>query len=195
MDNPASNNIFLRNSQLAVLLYHIFNQQLRKTGKQSIVDHYKKLYNENSEGYKVAIKQLMKISESAKKDDINIYMVMIPDIHDLENYKLSFIHNLMKTKAEDMGYIFIDMYPILKGLKPNITFVLKVSPNTSRKGLKKRRTLNRYDNFAQSFYTKAQKSFLKIAKGKKNYFVLDSSYNDNILEKKIFAIITKHLKI
>ena len=84
---------------------------------------------------------------------------------------------------------------ILKGLKPNITFVLKVSPNTSRKRLKKRRTLNRYDNFAQSFYTKAQKSFLKIAKGKKNYFVLDSSYNDNILEKKIFAIITKYLKI
>ena len=68
---------------------------------------------------------------------------------------------------------------ILSGLKPNITFVLKVSVSASIKRLKNRRTKNRYDNFAQSFYTKAQKSFLKIAKGKKNYFVLNSSYNDN----------------
>jgi dTMP kinase len=84
---------------------------------------------------------------------------------------------------------------ILKGLKPNITFVLKVSTNSSRKRLKKRRTKNRYDNFAQSFYSKAQKSFLKIAKNKKNYYVLDSSYNDNSLEQKILKIVCKYLKI
>ena len=84
---------------------------------------------------------------------------------------------------------------ILNGLKPNLTFVLKVSPRTSRQRLNKRRTLNRYDNFAQSFYTNAQKSFLKIAKNKTNYFVLDSSQNNNFLEKKIFQIVCKYLNI
>ena len=84
---------------------------------------------------------------------------------------------------------------ILDGLKPNITFILKVSVKTSRKRLIKRRTKNRYDNFAQSFYTKAQKSFLNIAKGKKNYFIIDSSNNDANLEKKIFKIICKRLQI
>ena len=84
---------------------------------------------------------------------------------------------------------------ILNGLKPNLTFVLKVSPRTSRQRLNKRKTLNRYDNFAQSFYTNAQKSFLKIAKNKKNYFVLDSSQNNNFLEKKIFQIVCKYLNI
>ena len=84
---------------------------------------------------------------------------------------------------------------ILNGLKPNITFILKVSSNSSRKRLIKRKTKNRYDNFAQSFYSRAQKSFLKIAKGKNNYFVLDSSDNDSILEKKIFKIVKKSLKI
>ena len=84
---------------------------------------------------------------------------------------------------------------ILNGLKPNITFILKVSSNASRKRLKMRRTTNRYDNFAQSFYTKAQKSFLKISKGKKNYYILESSNNDNSLEQKIFKIVSKHLKI
>ena len=81
---------------------------------------------------------------------------------------------------------------ILKGLKPNIVFILKVSTNSSKKRLLKRRTKNRYDNFPQSFYTKAQKSFLKIAKNKKNYFVMDSENDDNL--EKIFNIEEK-LKI
>ncbi len=84
---------------------------------------------------------------------------------------------------------------ILQGIKPNITFVLKVSPSASKLRLKKRRTNNRYDNFPQSFYTKAQKAFLNIAKNKKNYFVLDSSLNNSNLEKKIFEIVCKYLKI
>ena len=84
---------------------------------------------------------------------------------------------------------------ILDGIKPNITFILKVSPEASRRRLKKRLSKNRYDNFAQSFYTKAQNSFLQIANKKKNYFVLESSKNDNSLEKKIFEIVSKYLKI
>ena len=84
---------------------------------------------------------------------------------------------------------------ILDGVKPNITFVLKVSINSSQKRLNKRKSKNRYDNFAQSFYTKAQNSFLRIAKNKKNYYILDSSINDNSLEKKIFKIVSKSLSI
>ena len=84
---------------------------------------------------------------------------------------------------------------ILQGLKPNITFILKVSSQSSKLRLKKRKTKNRYDNFSQSFYTKAQKSFLKIAKNRKDYFVLNSSLNNTDLEKKIFRIVCKYLKI
>jgi|TARA_B110000495_G_C23014241_1_gene600339 dTMP kinase len=97
-------------------------------------------------------------------------------------------------KKVNMNFINNAHKYILDGLKPNITFILKVSVNASSKRLKNRRTKNRYDNFAQSFYNKAQKSFLKIAKGKKNYFILDSSYNDNFLEKKIFKIVSGYLK-
>ena len=84
---------------------------------------------------------------------------------------------------------------ILRDIKPNITFVLKVSSMSSKKRLYKRKSKNRYDNFAQSFYRKAQKSFLKIAKNKKNYYILESSKNDNVLEKKIFKVVSNHLKI
>ena len=84
---------------------------------------------------------------------------------------------------------------ILNGLKPNITFILKVSSKSSKRRLTKRKTKNRYDNFSQSFYSNVQKSFIKIAKRKKNYFILNSSKNDNSIEKKIFNITSKYLNI
>jgi len=98
-----------------------------------------------------------------------------------KNVNIKFINNIHKF--------------ILGKIKPNLTFVLKVSTETSKKRLKKRKTTNRYDNFAQNFYSKAQNSFLKIAKNKKNYFVLNSSKNDSNLEKKIFRIVSAYLKI
>ena len=84
---------------------------------------------------------------------------------------------------------------ILQGIKPNITFVLKVSSKSSKLRLKKRKSKNRYDNFPQSFYNKAQNSFIKIAKKRKNYFILESSSNNSVLEKKILAIVCKFLKV
>ena len=96
-------------------------------------------------------------------------------------------------KKVDINFINNIHKKILKKIKPNIVFVLKVSKKTSKERLKKRKNNNRYDNFTQSFYTKAQKSFIKLAKNKKNYFVLDSSYNNDLLEKKIFQILKKSL--
>jgi len=98
-------------------------------------------------------------------------------------------------KKVDINFINNIHKKILQGIKPNIVFILRVSQNSSRQRLKKRRSKNRYDNFAQSFYNKAQKSFLKIAKNKKNYFVLESSSNDNLLEEKILNIVKKYLNI
>ena len=84
---------------------------------------------------------------------------------------------------------------ILNGLKPDLTFILKVSSKSSKKRLLKRKTKNRYDNFSQSFYNKAQKAFLRIAKNKKNYFILESSKDNKDLEIKIFSIVKKYLRI
>ena len=99
--------------------------------------------------------------------------------------------------GKKVNYNFIKLIhnQILGNLKPDLTFILKVSIKSSRKRLSERKSKNRYDNFPQSFYNKAQKSFLKIAKNKKNYFILESSANNNILEKEIFEIVSKYLKL
>tara|TARA_Y100000768_G_scaffold257517_1_gene195795 strand:- start:3678 stop:4325 length:648 start_codon:yes stop_codon:yes gene_type:complete len=97
-------------------------------------------------------------------------------------------------KKVDINFINNIHRKILGGIRPNIVFVLKVSEKISRQRLKKRKTKNRYDNFAQSFYTKAQKSFISLAKKKKNYYILNSSLNDDSLENKIYEIVKKYLK-
>ncbi len=98
-------------------------------------------------------------------------------------------------KKVDIKFINNIHKKILGGIKPDIVFILKASKQSSKKRLKKRKTKNRYDNFSQAFYTKAQNSFIKVAKNKKNYFVLNSSANDNKLEKTILQIIKKYLNI
>jgi dTMP kinase len=98
-------------------------------------------------------------------------------------------------KKVDIKFINNIHKKILQGVTPNIVFVLKVSMKTSRERLKKRKEKNRYDNFKQSFYNKAQKSFIKLAQKKRNYFILNSSLNDKSLKDKIFNITRKFLKI
>jgi len=76
---------------------------------------------------------------------------------------------------------------ILGGIKPDLTFVLKVNISKAFQRLKKRKKKNRYDKFSKNFYTKVQKAFIKIAKkNKKRYFVIDNSKDSKETEKTIF---------
>lgn len=82
---------------------------------------------------------------------------------------------------------------ILDGIKPDLTFILKVNVSSAAKRLKKRKQTNRYDKFPKLFYIKAQQSFLKMAKNKNNYKIFDSSANTPFLEKEILSIVLNRL--
>ena len=87
---------------------------------------------------------------------------------------------------------FIHKY-ILKDIKPDLTFVLKVSISKALQRLKKRKKKNRYDKFSKSFYIKAQKAFIKIArKNKRRYLVIDNSRDSEDTEK---IILNKFMKV
>ena len=75
---------------------------------------------------------------------------------------------------------------ILRSIKPDFTFILKVNINKALKRLKKRKKVNRYDKFSKSFYINVQKAFIKIANtNKKKYLVLDNSKDSKDVEKTI----------
>ena len=83
---------------------------------------------------------------------------------------------------------------ILRGIKPDLTIVLKVKKSSFLRRLKKRKTKNRYDNFPVKFYLKAQRAFLKIAKNKSKYLIFDSSENSSKLEKINYQNVLKRIK-
>ena len=73
---------------------------------------------------------------------------------------------------------------ILDGIKPDLTFLLKVSISKALQRLKKRKKKNRYDKFSKNFYIKVQNAFIKIAKkNKRRYFIIDNSKDSNEIEK------------
>ena len=81
---------------------------------------------------------------------------------------------------------------ILNGIKPDLTFLLKIKISKALKRINKRKKRNRYDNFSKSFYIKAQNAFIKIAmKNKKRYCNLDNSKDSPYIEKKILGRFNK----
>ena len=83
---------------------------------------------------------------------------------------------------------------ILRKIKPDLTFILKVNINKAMKRLKGRKTKNKYDKFSKNFYIRVQNSFLKIArKNKRRYFVIDNSKDSSNIEKIIFSKFNKVL--
>jgi len=87
---------------------------------------------------------------------------------------------------------YLNQY-LLGDFKVNFTFLNIVNKKNMTKRLFKRKKLNRYDKFNTNFYEKVQKGFLKIAKNKKNYKIIDSNrpieFNKNEIINKIEKLI------
>ena len=81
---------------------------------------------------------------------------------------------------------------LLKNIKIDFTFLNIVNKKNLLQRLKKRKSLNRYDQFDMNFYNKVQKGFLKLTKlNKKRYKIIDS----NLDIKKNEDLIINQLKI
>ncbi len=83
---------------------------------------------------------------------------------------------------------------LLKDIKVNFTFLNVVNKKNLFQRLKKRKSLNRYDQFDINFYNKVQKGFLKLSKSnKKSYKIIDSNLdikkNENLIINQIKKLI------
>jgi len=135
---PGGGNYLLRNSELVVTLWIAATRAFGKMGEKNLVDHYKKIYEERSPGFTAMKQALKELSEYAHghKPEIHLYFVMTPDIHNLENYKLYYIHDIMKTISEQYGYTYIDLLPVFKGLSPRDVWAMPGDPHPNALGHK-----------------------------------------------------------
>ena len=73
---------------------------------------------------------------------------------------------------------------LLKDIDIDFTFLNTVNHKNMKKRLAKRKSLNRYDRFNDSFYDKVQNGFIKIfKKNPKKYMKIDSNLDINNNEK------------
>jgi len=84
---------------------------------------------------------------------------------------------------------------LLKNIKVNFTFLNVVNKKNLFQRLKKRKSLNRYDQFDMNFYNRVQKGFLTLAKSnKKSYKIIDSNLDIKKNEDLIINQIKKLIK-
>ena len=84
---------------------------------------------------------------------------------------------------------------LLKGVRVNFTFLNIVNSKNMSVRLKKRMSLNRYDQFNTQFYKKVQAGFIKLSKiDKKKYLKVDSNLDISFNKKMIISKIDNLIK-
>ena len=152
----------------------IFNNQLKL---DDLTDYYLMLASRNE--------HLKKIIIPAKKNK----SIIISDRFVDSTVAYQVVEKKIDKKLNDINEKYI-----LKKIKPNLTIVLKSNYTEISKRLNKRKKSNKFDKLKKTFLLNVQNTFIKIGrKNKKNYVVLDSSGNNDKLEKKILSIILKKL--
>jgi lysophospholipase L1-like esterase len=133
---PGGGNIVLRHSELAVTLWITYHRLADAAGERSLVDHYRAVYNSDAPGFLTMKQKLKELADYAKAHNIRIYLAMVPDVHNLVDYKLGFVHEIMRGVADADGYAFIDLLPALRGRPPEELYAMPGDPHPNALGHK-----------------------------------------------------------
>jgi lysophospholipase L1-like esterase len=131
-----SGNFLLRNSELAVTLWIASHRLLDRSGEETLVDHYRHVYDPNGAGFQTMRQELKQLADYAKAHNIRIYLAMVPDIHNLVDYKLGFIDEMMQKVAQEDGYTYVDLLPALVGRPPEELYAMPGDPHPNALGHK-----------------------------------------------------------
>jgi lysophospholipase L1-like esterase len=131
---PGGGNWFLRNSELAVTLWIAYHRIVDRQGEQALVDHYREAYRSDSPGFLTMEQRLTDLSDYARAHGITLYLAMVPDVHNLLDYKLGFVHDIMKQFSMTHGYTFVDLLPALQGQPPEKLWAMPGDPHPNALG-------------------------------------------------------------
>ena len=101
-------NFLIRNSEIAITFWILANRFLEQNDEGHLLDHYKSIYEDDFKGFQDMHASLAKLAKYAKENNIRLYFMMMPEVHDLKDYQYGFIHEKMKHIAEGLGYTYVD---------------------------------------------------------------------------------------
>jgi lysophospholipase L1-like esterase len=131
---PGGNNVILRNSELAVTLWIAYHRLFDRAGEQSLVDHYRSVYQPDAPGFVEMQASLAKLAEYARVNNIRLYLAMTPDVHNLVDYKFGFVHDTMRGVAQRAGYTYVDLLPAMMGRPAEEMFAMPGDPHPNALG-------------------------------------------------------------
>ncbi|SEC67541.1 Lysophospholipase L1 [Rhizobiales bacterium GAS188] len=132
--DPGGGNVLLRNSELAVTSWIAMTRLFKKEGSETVEDHYRAVYTPEAPGFLAMKDALRKLADYGKEHNVRIYFAMTPEVHDLVDYKLGFVHDIMKSLSQDYGFIFVDLLPSMSHLTPAELWAMPGDPHPNGLG-------------------------------------------------------------
>jgi len=133
---PNKTNIFTRHTHLGVVTWKLFNSYKASFKKDNITEYYKKKYNDDYLGFQVAKAELTNLKKYCDLKKINCTVVLMPDIHQLKPYNLSFINRKVSTLTKELNMSYFDLLPALQDIEENTLWNKYQDPHPNSYGHK-----------------------------------------------------------
>ena len=109
-------NFFIKHTHLGVVFWKLFNSFKSSLKKRNLDQYYKKIYEDDFEGFILLKKELNKLNNHCINNNIKCHLINTPDIHQLKPYKLKFINNTIYKLTNDIDMDYLDLLPIFENL-------------------------------------------------------------------------------
>ena len=109
-------NFFFNNFHLGVVVWKLINSYASVFNPENIENYYRDRYEDDYSGYQIALKELKRLSAHCKEEKIRCHIILMPDIHKLNPYRLSFINKKIKKVALDLDFEFFDLLNTFEGI-------------------------------------------------------------------------------
>jgi lysophospholipase L1-like esterase len=111
-------NLLLRHSELAVAAWVAISRALDGRGESGLTDHYRVVYRPGSTAMARMKAAFARLADHARRRGIQVTMAMVPDLHNLADYPLGFVHDIFAQTARENGFAYVDLLPALQRVRP-----------------------------------------------------------------------------
>lgn len=126
----------LRHSQLAVSVWNLWKNLSGGGSIADLVRHYREVYRPGSEGLAAMKTSLERLGKYGKDRRVPIYYLLMPDLHQLNEYPFRPEHEQIATIATEAGMEFIDLLPEFAGHRLEDLRVMPGDPHPGALGQK-----------------------------------------------------------
>ena len=113
----ADTNIFTENLHLGVVIWKLINSYVAAFNPENINDYYEERFKDDYPGYIVAKQELENLSLYCKSYKIKCHIVVMPDLHKLNPYKLNFINKKIYNIAKEFDFNYFDLLPVFEKIE------------------------------------------------------------------------------